>query len=74
MKITADEYLYVWLKGYKSLYSYNSKAIWGNMHGPRDDHTKWSESEKDRYEITYMLNLKNDTNELIYERETDLQS
>ena len=28
------------------------------MDGPGDYHTKWSESEKDRYEITYMLNLK----------------
>ena len=44
------------------------------MDGPGDYPTKWSESEKDRYKITYMLNLKNDTNELIYERETDLQS
>jgi len=51
VKITADEYLYVWLKGYKSLYSYNSKAIWGNMHEPRDDHTKWSESEKANYQM-----------------------
>ena len=51
-----------------------NKAICNNMDGPGDYHTKWSESEKDRYEITYMLNLKNDTNELIYERETDLQS
>ena len=26
-KITTEEYLYVWLKGYKNLYSYKNKAI-----------------------------------------------
>ena len=39
------------------------------MDGPRNYHTKWSESERERhiYNITYMWNLKYDTNELIYE-------
>ena len=44
------------------------------MHGPRDYHTKWSMSEKERqipYDITYMWNLKYDTNEFIYKTETD---
>ena len=44
------------------------------MDGPRDYHTKGSKSERERqisYDITYMWNLKNDTNELIYETETD---
>ena len=39
------------------------------MEGPRD-HTKWIKSERERqilYDITYMWNLKYDTNELIYE-------
>ena len=43
------------------------------MDGPRD-YTKWSESERERqiaYDITYMWNLTYDTNELIYETETD---
>ena len=48
------------------------------MDGPRDDHTKWSKSDKERqilYDITYMWNLKkNDKNELIYETETDSQT
>ena len=44
------------------------------MDGPRDYHTKWSKSEKDKYHITYMCNLKNDTNELIYKVETDSQT
>ena len=47
------------------------------MDGPRDYHTKWSKSDRERqisYDITYMWNLKkkkNDTNELIYKTETD---
>lgn len=42
-KVTTDEYLYVLLKGYKYLYSYNKKGIWVNMHEPREDQTNWSE-------------------------------
>ena len=49
------------------------------MDGPRDDHTKQStdKSEREReipYDITYMWNLKYDTNELIYKTETDSQT
>ena len=53
-----------------------NNAICSNMDGPRDYHTKWSKSERERqipYDITYMWNLKYDTNELIYETETDSQ-
>ena len=51
-------------------------AIFSNMDGPRDYHTKWSKSERERqipYDITYMWNLKYDTNEPIYKTETDSQ-
>ena len=44
------------------------------MEGPRDNHTKWSKSERERQtpcDITYMWNLKHDTNELTYKTETD---
>ena len=44
------------------------------MDGPTDYHTKQSKSERERqipYDITYTWNLKHDTNELIYETETD---
>ena len=54
-----------------------NNAICSNMDGPRDDHTKWSKSERERripYDITYMWNLKYDTNEPIYETETDSQT
>ena len=39
------------------------------MDGPRDYHTKQSKSDKDKYYITYMWNLKNNTNNLIYKTE-----
>ena len=53
-----------------------NNAICSNMDKPRDYHTKWSKSDRERqisYEITYMWNLKYDTNELIHETETDSQ-
>ena len=31
-----------------------NNAICSNMVGPRDDHTKWSKSDKDKY---YMISL-----------------
>ena len=54
-----------------------NNAICSNMDGPRDYHTKWSKSARERqipYDITYMWNLKYDTNEHIYETETDSQT
>ena len=48
-----------------------------NMDGSRNYHTslhKWSKSESGRqmsYDITYIWNLKYDTDELTYETETD---
>ena len=53
-----------------------NNAICSNMDGLRDYHTKWSKSERERqipYNITYMWNLKYDTNELVYQTETDSQ-
>ena len=54
-----------------------NNAICSNVNGPRDSHTKWSKSDRERqilYDITYMWNLKYDTNELIYKTETDSQT
>ena len=51
-----------------------NNGICNNMDGPRDYHTKCSQSDTERqipYDITYMWNLKYDTNELIYNTETD---
>ena len=47
------------------------------MDGPRGDYTKWNKSERERqipYDISYKWNLKHDTNELIYDTETDSQT
>ena len=44
------------------------------MDGPREYHTEWSKSDRERqilYDITYMWNLKNNTDEAIYKTETD---
>ena len=57
------------------------KREWDNticsyMDGPRDYHTKWDKSKRERqipYSITYMWNLKYDTYQLIYEIETESQ-
>ena len=52
-------------------------GICSNMDEPRDYHTQWSKSERERqipYDITYMWNLKkNSTNECIYKPEIDPQ-
>ena len=50
-----------------------NNAICSNMDATREYHIKWSKSEGERqipYDITYMWNLKYDTNEPIYETET----
>ena len=47
-------------------------ALWGNREGPRDYHTRLGKSDKDKYDITYMRNLKNDIIKSIYE--TDSQT
>ena len=46
-----------------------------NMDATRDYHAKWSKSDRERqipYDITYMWNLKYDTDELTYK--TDSQT
>jgi len=35
-----------------------NNAICSNMYGPRDYHTKWSKSEKDKYDIICEIFLK----------------
>ena len=46
------------------------------MNGPRECHTEWSKSGRERYDIACVWNLKkkkNDTNELIYKAEVESQ-
>ena len=43
------------------------------MDGPRDYHTKWSKSDREKqipFDITYMWNVKYDTNELTKQKQT----
>ena len=47
------------------------------MNGPSDYNIKWSKSDKDKYHITYMWNIKQkkiDTNMFIYKTEIDSQT
>ena len=51
-----------------------NNVICSNMDATRDYHTKWSKSERERqipYDITYMWNLKYNTNEPIFETEIE---
>ena len=48
--------------------------ICSNRDGPRDYHTKGSKLAKNHMAITYMQNLKNDINELIYKTDIDSQT
>ena len=59
-----------------------SHKKWNNVfcrkvHGPRDYHTKQSKSKTERqipYNITYMWNIKYDTNKCIYKTEANSQT
>ena len=54
-----------------------NNAICSNIDATGDYHTKWSKSERGKqipYDFTYMWNLKYDTNEPIYETETESQT
>ena len=46
------------------------------MGGPREYHTKWSKTENDKCHMMSLIcgSKKNDTNELIYKMETDLET
>ena len=62
------------MKYYPAIKKGWNNDICSNMDATRDYHTKWIKSEKEKqipYDITYMCNLKYDTNEPIYETETE---
>ena len=51
-------------------------GICNTMDEPRDNHIKWSKSDRERqtlYDITSKWNLKNNTNEFIYKTEKKLR-
>ena len=72
-------YILVYL--YNEVLLSHTKKEWNNSicsysDGPRDYHTKWSKSERERqtpYDTTSVWNLKYNTNEPIFETETDSQ-
>ena len=54
-----------------------NNAICSNLDGPRDYHTKWSKSDRERqilYDITYMWILKTNTNESIYKTDSQIEN
>ena len=73
-----------WIKKMWYIYIYSGillshkkehNAICGNMDGPRDYHTKWSQSERQvPYDITYMWNLKWHPWTYLRNRLTDIQN
>ena len=74
---STDEWIKMWyihtMEYYSDIKKEWSNAIFSNMDGPRDYHTKWSKLDRERqilYDITDMWNLKYDTHELTYETET----
>ena len=52
-----------------------NNVICSNMEKTGDSHTKWSKSERlVSYDVTYIWNLKNDTNEIIHKTEINSQT
>ena len=70
-------YIYT-MEYYSAIKKEWNNATCSNMDGPRDYHTKWSKSDKERQipynNIAYMWNPENDANELIYKTGTDSQT
>ena len=50
-----------------------NSAICSNMDGPRNRHTKWNKSDRERqyYMVSLVCVTQNNANKLVYERETD---
>ena len=72
-------YTYIYTHIYNGILLSHEKewnnAICRNTDGPRGYHIKQSKSERERqipYDITYIWNLKYNTNKPIYEIKTDL--
>ena len=76
--IDKEDVVHIYNEILLSHYKEWNNAICSNMEGPRDCHAEWSKSDREgkiSYDIPNMKNLKgNDTNELIYETETDSQT
>ena len=70
-------YIYIYIyNGILLSHKKNEIMPFACMDGPRDCHTEWSKSERERqisYDTAYMWNLKNGTNEPIYKTEIESQ-
>ena len=65
-------YIYT-MEYYPAIKKEKNNAIFSNMDGTRDFHTKWSKSERRRqisYDIIYVWNLIYGINEPMYRKET----
>ena len=47
-------YIYMYVECHSATEEWNN-AICSNMDGPRDYHTKWSKSEKDKYHMRSLI-------------------
>ena len=67
-------YIYA-MEYYSAIKKERNNAICSNMDGPRDCHTEWSKSDKDKYHMILLICgiLKNGTNEPIYKTEIESQ-
>ena len=70
-RMDKDE-VYIYPMTYYWVKKKRNKAICSNTDGPKEYHTKWSQKEKDKYCVTYIQNLKHNTNGFIYKTETAL--
>ena len=76
---STDEWIkkmwYIHTMKYYSPIKEGNNVICSNMDATRDYHTKWSQTEKDKYHTTSLyVELKIDTNETIYKTETYSQT
>ena len=61
---------------YSAIKKERTNATCSNMDGPRDCHTEWSKSDRERqisYDITYIWSQKNGTKKFIYKTEVESQ-
>ena len=70
-----QEDVYIYTMKYYSVWMMKewNNAIYSNMDGPGDYHSKWSKSEKDKHHICLHAELKkkSDTNKFTYKIKTD---
>ena len=70
-----EEWIKMWylntMENYLAIKEQNN-TICSNIYGPRDYHTKWSKSKKDKYHMISLIHK--DTKQLIYKTENELKT